>query len=240
MENLSIFLVFLAGIVAFLSPCVLPLVPVYVGDVSSSLTPAGAAATARQRTLFKTLSFVAGFSLVFIMLGAAAGAMGSFIVSYQWLWNKIAGVILVGFGLHLLGIFRAIPFLNYEKRLFHPRPGLSGPARSFMMGAAFSSGWSPCVGPVLGGVLALAVNSQTAATGAVLMAVFSLGLALPFLAIGLGLGKAVALVRKMGRFLAALNIIAGILVIIIGLIVFFDASYMINSVLRQYGLAISN
>ncbi len=234
LQNLSLLLTFSAGILAFLSPCVLPLVPVYIGDLSASLEPADNAARLRAQTLVKTLAFIAGFSSIMVALGAAAGAVGSLLVQYQWLWNKIAGAVLVAFGLHLLGVLRWAPFLNYEKRLLQPRATVSGPVRSFLMGAAFSSGWTPCVGPVLSGVLALAIDSRTAAAGAILMAVFSLGLALPFVAIGLGLGKVIGLVRRMGGFLRAVNLITGVLVIAIGLVIFFNLSFMINGVLLQY------
>lgn len=223
---------FFAGTLSFLSPCILPLVPVYVADLSGSLSSADTHAF-QWRTLAKTLLFVAGFSAVFIFLGATAGAVGSVTLRYQWLWQKIAGVILVIFGVHLLGIL-SIPLLNYEKRLIRPWPGISGPLKSFVMGAAFSSGWTPCVGPVLSGVLALAMSSQTAGQGAFLMAVFSLGLAAPFVAIGFLLGKVTALVHRVNRFLGVINMLSGALVISIGLIIFFDLSYAVNGALNQY------
>lgn len=224
--------VFFAGILSFLSPCILPLVPVYVADLSGSL-PSADSHSFQWRTLAKTLLFVAGFSAVFIVLGATAGAVGSLTLQYQWLWQKVAGVILVIFGVHLLGILN-IPFLNYEKRFIKPRPGIPGPVKSFVMGAAFSSGWTPCVGPVLSGVLALAMSSQTAGQGAFFMAVFSLGLAVPFVVIGFLLGKFTTLVHRMNKFVRVVSVLSGALVISIGLVIFFDLSYAVNGALNQY------
>ncbi len=223
---------FFAGTLSFLSPCILPLVPVYVADLSGSLPSTGSYAFP-WRTLARTLMFVAGFSAVFIVLGGAAGAVGSFTVQHQWLWQKVAGVILVVFGIHLLGILK-IPFLNYEKRLIKPRPGIPGPIRSFVMGAAFSSGWTPCVGPVLSSVLALSMSSQTAGQGAFFMAVFSLGLAVPFVVIGFLLAQFTNLVHRMNKFARVVSILSGALVISIGLIIFFDLSYAVNGTLNQY------
>lgn len=232
MENLSLLVIFLAGIISFLSPCILSLVPVYIADLTGSLTP-GLNYGYRWRALTKTVFFVAGFSLIFILLGGLAGSIGSVAARYQWLWQKAAGMVLVVLGLHILGVL-SIPFLNYQRRLINPRPGISGPLKSFVMGAAFSSGWTPCIGPILSAILALAVSSQTAAQGAFLMSVFSLGLAMPFVALALALGRVAAWIRQAQKFVRMVSIVSGLLVIIIGLVIFFDASLMINQVLNRY------
>lgn len=235
MENLSLLVVFLAGVVSFLSPCILPLVPVYIADLSGSLTETAGRGFS-WKTLARTLLFIAGFSMVFVLLGATAGAVGSLAAEFQWLWKKIAGVVLVLFGVHLLGIL-PIPFLNYERRIL--RPGrAAGPLKSFVMGAAFSSGWTPCVGPVLSSVLAMAVSSQTAGNGAFLMAIFSLGLAAPFLVIGLALDRVAGLLRRMTRFMRAINIASAVLVIAIGVAIFFDLNYAITGTLGQFLLGL--
>ncbi|MDZ4247005.1 MAG: cytochrome c biogenesis protein CcdA, partial [Dehalococcoidia bacterium] len=219
-------------ILAFLSPCVLPLVPVYLTEISGFSPGTSSRGYHRQITL-RTLIFIIGFTSVFVLLGATAGAVGSFFSRYLWLFQKLAGTILVVFGLHVAG-FLNIPILNYEKRFSFKTNKIPALLRPFILGTTLSLGWTPCIGPVLSGILALAVTSKTAAYGVSLMSVFSLGMALPFLAIGLFTNRIRNIVTGLNKHLRRVSLVSGIIVIIIGLIVFFDLSFRVNSILSRY------
>lgn len=232
LENITIPLAFLAGLLSFLSPCVLPLVPVYIADLAGS-TASATNTGYRWKTLVKTLCFVGGFSLVLVLLGAAAGGIGSLLNEHMWVWQKVAGAILIILGLHLTGVLR-IPILNYERRFSQPKAANTGFMRSFLMGAAFSAGWTPCVGPVLGSILALSVGSQTAILGALFMFTFSLGMAIPFVTMGLVISKISLYITRITRYGSLVSMLSGLLVIAIGLLILLDLSPLVNSLLGRY------
>ena len=214
MPSVTFSAAFAAGILSFLSPCILPLVPVYIANIAgaSALTPDP---QDRRYFFFHTISFVAGFSLVFTLLGASLGFLGS-MVPTELLYN-VAGVLLITFGIFLLAATK-IPWLNYEKRLSFTRVKGSGYLRSLLIGAIFSLGWVPCVGPILGGILALAASSQTAWQGVYLMIGYCLGLGLPFIAVSLALGAASRPLRWLSRHAFAVSIVAAALLITIGIL----------------------
>ena len=216
-DNLSLGLAFLAGLASFLSPCVLALVPAYVGYLGGRSVGAGGAAVQDRRVTFAHgVAFVLGFSLVFIALGAAASALGALLYDgRQWL-ARIGGVVVILFGLHMLGVIR-IPFLDYDTRhQTRPDPGL-GYLSSALMGIFFSAGWSPCVGPVLGAVLTLALNSARVGQGALLLTAYSAGLAVPFLLAALGIGRVAELMRDHARWLKGISIATGLTMILLGI-----------------------
>lgn len=173
------------------------------------------------------LSFVLGFSLVFVGLGVSVGLAGSLITGQLGLWRKIAGVLLIIFGFHLLGIFN-IPLLNYEKRLDFLRFSKPSYARSLLTGAAFSLGWTPCVTPLLGGILALAWTSQTVGQGAFLLVVYAAGLGLPFLAMGLGFSSLSQLLSRISRYIRIVSVLSGLLLIALGLLIFTGKLVLLN------------
>lgn len=217
-ENVTLGLAFLAGLASFLSPCVLALVPAYVGYLSGRSVGAGGTAVQNRRVTFTHgLAFVLGFSVVFIVLGAAASALGVLLYDgRQWL-AKIGGVIVILFGLHMLGLIR-IPFLDFDTRR-QVRPDLSlGYLSSALMGVFFSAGWSPCVGPVLGAVLTLALNSARVMQGAVLLTAYSAGLAIPFLLAALGIGQVAESMRNHARLLKSVSVATGVVMILLGIL----------------------
>ncbi len=222
MEETSLFVAFGAGVLSFLSPCVLPLVPVYLANLAgvSSLTPGAS----RWPPFLHAILFVAGFSVVFIGLGASAGLIGATFSGP--LLRKIAGSLLIGFGLFLIAS-QWVPWLNYEKRLGRI-PGGTGYPRSILVGAVLSLGWTPCVGPILGGILSLASNSQTAWQGAYLLAVYSLGLGVPFIATGLALGAAVPVIRWFSRHSNIIMPLSGLLLIAVGILMLTDTLVLLN------------
>ena len=212
MDGLSLGVAFVAGVLSFLSPCVLPLALVYVVNLTgaSSLTPE----VSRWRTTFHAVSFVAGFSLVFTGLGASVGLIGAVIPI--GLLYKIAGSVLVLFGLWLLAAPR-IPWLNYEMRFKRSFGNRSGYLRSLGLGAAFALGWTPCVGPILAGILALASSAETAVQGSYLLLAYSLGLGVPFVAIGMAMGSAAPVIAWLSRRANMISILSGILLIAVGI-----------------------
>jgi cytochrome c-type biogenesis protein len=182
MPNVTIFAALVAGMLSFLSPCVLPLVPPYLvyltGASLERLADKQAEPQVRRETIAVALLFVLGFATVFVALGASASAIGALLRAYSYVLGKIAGVVIILMGLHFLGVTR-ITLLMQERRLSMPKPvGLWG---AYLMGLAFAFGWTPCIGPILGTILAIAESEQTVARGAGLLAIYSLGLGVPFL-----------------------------------------------------------
>ncbi len=218
--NVTVGLAALAGLASFLSPCVLALVPAYVGYLSGrTLTAEGLVVENRWETFSHGLAFVMGFSLVFVALGAAASAIGAALYDMRIWLSRIGGVIVIIFGLHTLCVVN-IPFLNVDtRRQERPDPGL-GYLSSAMMGVFFSAGWAPCVGPVLGAVLTLALNSGDVNQGVVLLSAYSVGLAIPFLLAALGIGRVTHLLRRQGRLIRYLSMVTGAVLVIVGVLLF--------------------
>ena len=218
MENIPIIVAFSAGLLSFLSPCVLPLVPVYLASLAGPEI-FGARVTAIRIPIFlHSLSFVVGFSIIFITLGAIAGLTGFAVNPSSALLNKISGSLLIAFGLFILVALK-VPWLNYEKRLTPSLGNTTSYLRSFLIGATFSLAWTACIGPILGGILALALNSATAWHGAYLLALYSLGLGLPFLIIGVAFDSITPLLKRIHQYSSLISIISGLLLIAIGILI---------------------
>jgi cytochrome c-type biogenesis protein len=218
MEQVSLLVAFGAGLLSFLSPCVLPLVPVYLGTVCGPEILEPGAQRKRLPVFFHSLSFVVGFSLVFIILGASVGLLGFSFSVNTMLSQYIAGGLLIAFGLFLLAALK-VPWLNYERRLAPSVGTTTSYLRSLIIGAVFSLAWTPCIGPVLGGILTLAWSSETAGQGAYLLAIYSLGLGLPFLIIGAAFDSIRPLLRRIHRYSTWSYIISGLLLIAIGILI---------------------
>ena len=216
MEQVSLLVAFVAGLASFLSPCVLPLVPVYL---ASLVGPEIFEARAKRLPVFlHSLSFVVGFSIVFIIMGAGAGLAGFAIGTHLAIVRQIAGSLLIVFGLFMLAALK-LPWLNFERRLNPSLGATTGYLRSFLIGAVFSLAWIPCVGPILGGVLTLAMGSETAWQGACLLAIYSLGLGLPFLIMGVAFDFITPLLKRIHRYSTAIHIFSGALLIAIGILI---------------------
>lgn len=216
MENVSLFVAFGAGLLSFFSPCVLPLVPVYLASVCGPEILEPETKRSRFPVFFHSLSFVLGFAIVFVVLGAAAGLAGFAIGSHSII-IKIAGGLLIAFGVFLLASLK-FPWLNYEKRLAPSLGATSGYLRSMLIGALFSLAWTPCIGPVLGGILTLAWSSETVWQGAYLLAVYSLGLGIPFLVIGFAFDSFRPILRRLHRYSTWSYLISGVLLITVGIL----------------------
>lgn len=222
-DNLSLAVAFLAGVVSFVSPCCLPLVPTYVtyltGAAAGELS-GGMSGQVRRRLVLNALAFILGFSVVFVALGVTASAVGQFLKDHMTLVRQVSGIVVVAFGLYMMG-FLQLPFLEREMRA-QVMPGRTGLRNSFLMGAAFSAGWTPCVGPVLAGVLFLAGQAETARAGALLLAVYSLGLGLPFLLTALGVGWLMRQLPRLGRYLPGVRVASGAMMVAVGLMIYFN------------------
>ena len=219
MQNVSILAAFFAGVISFISPCVLPLVPAYISFISGlSIQELTQGEEKIKGVLLNSALFVAGFSLIFIGLGASATLVGQFLLSKMDLLAKVAGVIVVIFGLHTAGLFK-IRFLNYERR-FQSKKRI-GPLSSFVVGLAFAFGWTPCVGPILAGILAVASTQETVRQGIFLLSSYSLGLGIPFILTGVGINRFFAIFGRLKRHLRWVEIISGGLLVVVGVLIFF-------------------
>jgi cytochrome c-type biogenesis protein len=219
--EISLGLAFLAGMASFLSPCVFSLVPAYIGYLSGRSIAQNPAENKPSHldTFTHGLAFVVGFSLVFILLGVAASAIGGGLFEARGILAKIGGVIVILFGLHISGILR-IPFLDYQlkpqTKIAQNRSYLS----SALLGVVFSAGWSPCVGPVLGAILTLAVNGGSISNGIAMLSAYSAGLAIPFLLAALGIGWITNGLRRYRKTLHVIEIVMGVILILVGIMLF--------------------
>ncbi|WP_333828402.1 cytochrome c biogenesis CcdA family protein [Pararhodobacter sp.] len=206
----------LAGVLSFLSPCVLPIVPPYLAYMSGismrELTAGGE--TGRNRAVLPALFFVMGLSTVFLFLGFTASSLGRLFLEYRELFAQIAGVVVIIFGLHFLGLFR-IPLLMREARIDAGDRGGSA-FGAYVLGLAFAFGWTPCIGPILGMIITLAATEETVARGTGLMAVYALGLGLPFLLAAIFITRSMALMARLKPWLGTIEKAMGVLLVVVG------------------------
>jgi len=235
-DQVTLLAAFAAGFLSFVSPCVLPLIPGYVSFVSGltleEMRGDTAVTNARRQVLIASLWFVLGFSLVFIALGATASVIGKVILKNQPILSKVAGAILVVLGLHTMGVFR-LRFLESEKRV-HTQSKPRGPLGAVLVGVAFAFGWTPCIGPILGGILTIAGSRETVAEGVQLLAVYSMGLGIPFLLTAMAINQFFAASARIRKYYHVIEIISGALIVVIGLLIFFNQFTIITQYLDPY------
>lgn len=224
MDNVTPLIAFTGGILSLLSPCVLPMLPVYLASLAGPELFESGVAGRRLTVFLHSLCFIAGFSVVFILLGTGAGLAGFAISAKIGLVRKISGSIMIIFGLVLLASPR-VSWLNYEKRLTTGQGVTGGYLRSLLLGVIFSLAWTPCVGPVLGGILTLAFNSESGWDGGYLLAIYSAGMALPFLIIGLAFDFVSRVLKNIRRYSSYIYIVSGILLIVVGALILTDNMY---------------
>jgi cytochrome c-type biogenesis protein len=239
-ESPTFLAAFVAGVLSFISPCVLPLIPGYLSYISGltldEMQGTGDTAmsfsAARRRVLAASIFFILGFSFVFICFGAAASVLGQYMLEKQRLLAKIAAVIVILFGLHTMGVLR-IGWLYSEKRVQVERKPttLFG---AFFVGLAFAFGWTPCIGPILGGILAIAGTQQTVGQGVQLLAVYSAGLGLPFLLTALAINQFFTVFKRIRRHYHAIEVVSGLLLVLIGLLIFTNRFTLIAKWLTPY------
>ena len=218
LSNVSLILAFSAGLLSFLSPCVLPLVPAYITYITGSAIADLNTGRSRLYALYKSLGFVLGFSLVFIAMGASITSIGRLFAGNMNTFRKIGGTLIVLFGIHITGLFK-IKTLYYEKRLV-PFEKLSRNISAVFLGMAFAAGWTPCVGPILASILIYAGSMETIAMGILLLAAYSLGLAVPFILTAYAVGSFSGYFKRISGYLNTISIISGVLLILMGILIF--------------------
>jgi cytochrome c-type biogenesis protein len=221
---------FIAGLLTFLAPCTLPLVPGYLAFISGvsvrDLRDGAESNRVRALILKNGLSYILGFSLVFIAFGSLFGFVGSALVAYRGVLARVGGIMIIFFGLYLIHVFdwSIFSFLNREKRFDFANKLTPGrPSSSFIFGATFALGWSPCIGPILGSILLLASTRGGVWQGTLLLTVFSLGLAVPFMLIALAVGRATEYIRRISVYLKILSFVGGLFILALGILLVTDS-----------------
>src|SRR5712671_2887474 len=229
-SQISFGVAFLAGLVSFLSPCVLPLVPMYLAQlVGHSVSQSADGQQERPphlTTFLHALVFVLGFTLAFVALGATASTLGSFLRAHQFQLRQIGGILLIIIGLHLAGVLR-LPFLYWQKR-FAFRPVRPSYPASLLIGVIFAIGWTPCISLVLGSVLGLAATAATLQEGVLLLLFYSLGMGLPFLLLGLGLDQVSRLLKWLKPHLGKIEVGTGVVMMLVGVMIYFNWLVYLN------------
>ena len=238
LSQTSLMAAFLGGLLSFVSPCVLPLVPSYLMYITGlsldQLTDSAERHRMRKTIVANSLLFIAGFSLVFIAFGASASLIGQLLTDHQHLIRKVGGILIVLFGLYLLGILK-LKFLMSEKRIhFRSRP--AGYVGSLLIGATFAAGWTPCVGPVLGTMLLYASTTDTLADGVTLLAFYSSGLGLPLFVAAVGIDRFLASFKQIRGSLGVASTVSGIFLILFGFLIYRDSLTLLTSFFERYGI----
>jgi cytochrome c-type biogenesis protein len=226
--SIGLGLVFLAGLVSFFTPCVLSLIPVYIGLLGGTAERDSAQDHLRRRLFLRTLAFIGGFTLVFILLGMSGTVIGGWLYPIKDWIARVGGLVIIVFGLHVTGWIN-ISFLNQEKLINVGNAGTNSYLGAFLMGIAFSAGWSPCIGPILGTVLTgILISGSNLARGALDLAIYSTGMALPFLLLSLGLGRGIEAMRANHRLVHAFQVTSGIMMVVMGILLLFGITSRLN------------
>lgn len=223
MENVSFIMAFTAGVFSFLSPCVLPLIPAYISYLTGISFQEISKEPTKERkkqiritTTFHALSFILGFTIVFVLLGVSVTFLGKLLLEYQQVLKKVGGALIIFFGLVIIGVIK-IPFLQKERKLSYKKGGVSV-FGSILVGATFAIAWTPCVGPILGSILVYASSTASIKMGIKLLIAFSLGLGLPFFISGLAVNSFLIYFKKFGKYIHWVTIVAGTVFIIFGIL----------------------
>lgn len=230
--DLTLAIAFGAGLLSFLSPCVLPLVPSYLSFVSGmsfeELTGPGAVATSRRRVILNSLFFIFGFSMVFIAMGASVSLVGQVLRYYQSTIQKVAGLLIIFFGLYITGLLK-LPFLMRSRQFVNLQSRPAGYAGASLVGVSFAVAWTPCVGAILGAILTLAGSTEGARQGVILLAAYSAGLGIPFLLSSLSLEGFLRLFGRYKRYMRVLYVGGGVFLILVGVLIFTGYFTILNS-----------
>jgi cytochrome c-type biogenesis protein len=232
-ENITLFAAFIAGLLSFVSPCVLPLIPVYLGYLTGS-TISGDEPPDRRLVFAHALMFVAGFTFVFVVLfgapvGFLGGALGRFADYMVW----VGGILLIVFGLHTMGVI-TIPMFNYQKKLEYGQGQAPSYVRSSLVGMTFAAGWTPCIGPLLGAILTLAIQGQNVGQAMLFLFVYSMGLAIPFLVTAWMLTAATSRLKRLNRYMGTIERVSGAFIVIIGIMLLTGTFTYLNTFFNQY------
>jgi len=237
--QVSLFAAFSAGLLSFISPCVLPLVPSYLSYITGLSVENLAKVEERERfksaIMLNALLFIGGFSTVFIAFGASASLIGQVLYEYQDIIRKVGGILIIIFGLYLLGILKLNIFMT-ERRLVHFETRPVGYVGSFLIGTAFAAGWTPCVGPVLGTILAYASTTESMSGGVMLLSAYSFGLGLPFFLTAFGMDTFLSYFKSLRTYLGGVSFVSGGLLVLVGIMIFTDSVTLFTSFLERNGI----
>ena len=238
-SQISLFAAFTAGLLSFISPCVLPLVPSYLSYITGLSVENLANVEERVRfqsvIILNSLLFIAGFSAVFIAFGASASLIGQVLYEYQDVLRKVGGILIIIFGLYLLGILK-LKFFMTERRLMEFKVRPVGYLGSFLIGTAFAAGWTPCVGPVLGTILAYASTTDSMSSGVMLLSFYSLGLGLPFFLTALGMDSFLSYFKSWRTYLGGVSFVSGGLLVLVGVMIYSDSVTVVTGILDRNGI----
>jgi cytochrome c-type biogenesis protein len=218
LKDISILLAFSAGLLSFLSPCVLPLVPAYISYLTGSSIEELQKGKTKLFTLYKSFGFVLGFSIIFILMGVSITSLGKLLITHKDLFRKIGGTLIVVFGLHTIGVFKIKLF--YREKRFLYFDNIKGPFSSVIMGIAFAAGWTPCIGPILSSILIYATSMDSIGKGVFLLVIYSIGLAVPFILTALAIDGFAEQFKKFSKYFPIISIVSGILMAIMGIMIF--------------------
>lgn len=236
MESTSFFAAFAAGLVSFVSPCILPLIPMYISFISGlsleELRNEGDRKRISRRVMVSSLLFILGFSIIFVGLGASATFFGKILLSRLSILRIIAGLVIIILGMHVAGVFK-FRFLNYERR-FNLNTTKGGFVKPFLVGLAFAFGWTPCVGPVLSAILVYSSSQETVWQGIWLLSMYSLGLGIPFFLTGMGINTFLNILKKIRKYYRAIEIAIGVSLIIMGILLITDYFTILTSYLARW------
>lgn len=236
-QEISGVIAFTAGVLSFVSPCVLPLVPSYLTYITGvsfhELTDAKAKAKLRWLTISHSVLFILGFSTIFVLMGASASYLGQVLARYQYWIMKVGGVLIILLGIHFTGIIN-LPFLQMEKR-FEIRKKPLGYVGSFFVGIIFAAGWTPCIGPILSTILIYASASKSFTTGVFLLTIYSMGLGVPFFLASLAFSSFLSAFERMKQYMRVITVVSGLFLIAIGILFLTDTFKEINTYLNMLG-----
>jgi cytochrome c-type biogenesis protein len=235
-SNITLISAFVAGLLSFLSPCVLPLIPSYITYITglsfADLQEEHPSHVVRRKTVIHSLLFIAGFTTVFVLLGASATFIGGFMQEHMKLIRRIGGVLIVLFGIHLTGLVPIQMLLGEKRFTIHNKP--AGYVGSFLVGVAFSAGWTPCIGPILASILMIAATEETLDHGIFLLLAYSMGLAIPFLLSALALHRFLVAFNRFKKHIRLLEIATGIFLIVIGVMVYGNYLTKISTIFARF------
>ncbi|WP_306536673.1 cytochrome c biogenesis CcdA family protein [Geobacter sp.] len=233
-SNVSFFGAFIAGLLSFLSPCVLPLIPSFITYITglsfADLQEEHPSHKVRQQTIIHTLLFIAGFTTVFVLLGASATFIGGFLHEHMNAIRKVGGILIIIFGIHVTGLVPIHLLLGEKRVTVHRKP--AGYLGSFLVGLAFAAGWTPCIGPILASILMVAATEETVSKGILLLFIYSMGLAIPFFASSLAMHQFLVVFNRFKKHIRIFEIITGVFLIIVGVMIF--SNYL--SVLSRFSM----
>jgi len=237
-HNITFFFAFSAGFLSFVSPCVLPLIPSYVSYITGisfeDLIEGGDDKNFTKVTLYNSLAFILGFTIVFVSLGASSSYFGSLLRDYQELIMRVGGILVIVFGLFIMGVLK-LDFMNRDKK-FHLQEKPAGYLGSVFVGIVFAAGWTPCIGPLLGSILSIATSEGSVLFGVELLLVYSIGLGIPFLITSLALNTFLHHMPKVTKHMRVITTISGLILIVIGLLLVTDRFTELSNLFQSMGL----